>query len=218
MKTIRNKLNQLINKKKKKFTIKEIIHHFKEDGLFAILFIITFPTSIPSPSYSLGSSTILGGLITIFLSFQILLGKRKPYLPDFIMDKKINVSTFRKLYHKRVNYALFKMEKYFKKSHPEFFNKLFTKFASILMILNGIWMIIPIIFTNWLPSTTITFISFSYLFRDGFMFIISMLFAIFIFLFYKFAFKYIFAYIKKYKDKIFNFFKKDEDKKDDLLK
>ena len=53
------------------------------------------------------------------------------------MDKKINVSTFRKRYHKRVNYALFKMEKYFK-SHPEFFNKLFTKFASVLMILNGI--------------------------------------------------------------------------------
>lgn len=98
------------------------------------------------------------------------------------------------------------------------------------MILNGIWMIIPIIFTNWLPSTTVTFISFSYLFKDGFMFIVSMLFAVFIFLFYVFAFKYIFAYIKKNKDKIFkskffkffkffNFFKKDEkDEKDDLLK
>ena len=88
------------------------------------------------------------------------------------------------------------------------------------MILNSVWMIIPLIFTNWLPSTTVSFISFSYLFKDGFMLIASMLFAIFIFLFYVFAFKYIFTYVKKNKDKIFNykffnykifkFFKKDK--------
>ena len=206
--TIRNKINKLINKKQNKFTIREIINYFKEDGIFAILFIITFPTSIPSPSYGLGSSTILGGLITIFLALQIFFGKKKPYLPDFIMDKKINVTKFRKRFHKRVDYALFKMEKYFKKSHPNFLNEIFVKISSILMILNGILMIIPIIFTNWLPSTTVSFMSFSYLFKDGFMFMISLLFATFIFLFYFFAFKYIISYANKNKKYFFNYVEK----------
>lgn len=40
----RNKINKLVKKNKKSFTIGEIVNHFKQDGIFAILFIITFPT------------------------------------------------------------------------------------------------------------------------------------------------------------------------------
>lgn len=201
MLNFRNKINKLVKTNKKTVTIRDIVNYFKEDGIFAILFIVTFPTSIPTPAYGLGSSTIIGGIICFTLSIQILLGLQKPYLPEFILNKKINISSFRKRYHKRFNRVLFKIERFFKKGgHKYAFNSLFIKISALLTLLNSILMFIPLIFTNWLPSTTITFMSFSYLFKDGFMFLISLLFASAVFIFYFVAFKFIISYILKYKD------------------
>ena len=198
----RNKINKLVKKNKKSFTIGEIVNHFKQDGIFAILFIITFPTSIPSPIYGLGSSTIIGGLITFFLSFQLLLGYRTAYLPDFILNKKIKITSFRERYYKRFDEVLFKMECYFKKGHQYAFNFLFLKISSLLMLLNSILMFIPLILTNWLPSTTVTFMSFAYLSKDGFMFLLSLFFAVCVLVFYFYAFSLIISYLIKHKNSI----------------
>ena len=203
MLNFRNKINRLL--KKDKYTIGDIIEYFKQDGIFAILFIITFPTSIPSPAYALGSSTLIGGFITLFLSLQILIGKQSVYLPEFILRKKINVSSFRK-YYVHVEKILLKMEILFKKRNNTIFNYIFLKLAAVLMILNAVLMIIPLIMTNWLPSTTITILSFSYLFKDGFMFLVSLLFSIGVIFFYCFAFNFIVTYIMKYKKQVYNYF------------
>ena len=100
------------------------------------------------------------------------------------------------------------MEKIFKKRNKNAFGYLLLKLSALLMILNSILMFIPLIMTNWLPSTTVTFISFSYLFNDGFMFVTSLLFSTLIFLFYIVAFAYIFSYVKKNKKNVYNFLKK----------
>ena len=86
--TFRNKINNILKRKKNSFTVREIIDYFKQDGIFAILFIITLPTSIPTPAHAFGSSTMIGGVITLLLSFQILLGYDTAYLPEFILKKK----------------------------------------------------------------------------------------------------------------------------------
>lgn len=199
MLNFRNKINKLIKNNKNSYTIKEIVDYFKQDGIFAILFIVTFPTSIPTPAYGLGSSTIIGGLITCFLSIQIMLGWRQAYLPDFILNKKIKISSFRKRYHKRFNSVLFKMERFFSRGHQYAFNSLFVKFSALLMFFNSILMFIPLIMTNWLPSTTVTLVSFSYLFKDGFMFLLSLLFSTAVLVFYYFAFNLVISYIMKHK-------------------
>ena len=63
--TIRNKLNYLINKEKGVYTIEEIIDFFDKDSIFALLFIITLPTSvIVIPSFNVAtlySITLLNG-------------------------------------------------------------------------------------------------------------------------------------------------------------
>ena len=203
MLNFRNKINRLF--KKDKYTIGDIIEYFKKDSIFAILFIITFPTSIPSPAYAFGSSTMLGGFITFFLSLQILFGRECVYLPEFILRKKINVSSFRK-YYTHIEKILLKMEILFKKRNNMMFNYIFLKLAAVLMILNSVLMIIPLIMTNWLPSTTVTMLSFSYLFKDGFMFFVSLLFSVGVILFYFFAFNFIVTYIIKYKERVYNYF------------
>jgi hypothetical protein len=208
MLNFRNKINILLKRNKKSFTVKEIIEYFNQDGIFAILFIITLPTSIPSPAYALGSSTIIGGFITLLLSFQLLLGYDTAYLPEFILKKKFNISSFRKIYHTRIDFILLKMEKIFKKRNKNAFGYLLLKLSALLMILNSFLMMIPLIMTNWLPSTTVTFLSFSYLFKDGFMFVVSLFFALSVIIFYCFAFNFIISYLIVYKH---HFLKKIDD-------
>ena len=206
MLSFRNKFNKLI--KKDNHTIREFIEYFKHDGIFAILFIITFPTSIPSPAYAFGSSTMLGGFITIFLSIQILMGRQYVYLPEFILRKKFDVSYFRENIHGHMDYALLKMETIFKKRNDTLFNALFLKMASVLMILNAILMVIPLMMTNWLPSTAISAISFSYLFKDGFMFALSLIFSCCVIIFYYTLFDFVKSYILKNKERVYTLVKK----------
>jgi len=206
--TFRNKINNILKRKKNRFTVREIIDYFKQDGIFAILFIITLPTSIPTPAHAFGSSTMIGGVITLLLSFQLLLGYDTAYLPEFILKKKVNISSFRKIYRSRIDKFLIKMENIFKKRNKNAFCSIMLKFSALVMMFNSILMFIPLIMTNWLPSTTVTFISFSYLFNDGFMFVTSLLLSTLIFLFYIVAFVYIFSYVKKNKKNVYKFLKK----------
>lgn len=206
--TIRNKIHNLLTEKKNVYQIKDIINYFKEDSIFALLFIFTFPTSIPTPSYGLGSSTLLGGTVALILSIQLFLGYRKAILPNFILNKKFKTRSLKKKYHKRINFILLRMEKFFKRGHFYAFNAVFMKLASILMFLNAILMSIPLIMTNWLPSTTVSFISFAFLFKDGFMFLMALIFAACVFSLYVFIFYYIFNYIKKSNLSFSGFFRK----------
>ena len=85
--TLRYKIHKLVHKGKDTYTIQELIDYFKEDSIFAILFIITFITSIPAPPQAFGAETVFGGTITFLLSLQLILGVKKPILPDFIKHK-----------------------------------------------------------------------------------------------------------------------------------
>lgn len=208
--SFRNKFNKLIkNNEKNSYSIKEIIKYFEKDSVFAILFIFTFPTSIPSPAYAFGSSTMIGGFITCFLSIQLFLGYNKIYMPEFILKKRIKItSSFRKRYYKRFDWVLSNIEWFFNKNRPYFFNFVFLKISALLMFLNSILMMLPLILTNWLPSTAVTLMSFSYLFKDGFMFFISLLFAAFVIIFYLYAFNFIISYIIKNNDRFIKLLKK----------
>ena len=81
MSTFRNKMNSLLNKAnelkgKEEYSIKEIIEHFEEDSIFALIFLITFPTSIPMPPTGLGIETVIGGTATLILCLHIIFDKK----------------------------------------------------------------------------------------------------------------------------------------------
>ena len=93
---------------------------------------------------------------------------------------------------------LLKLEYYFKKRYTFVFQRLVIKIIAATMIIPGVLMLIPVIFTNLFPSISITLISFSFLFKDGLMLIITSFFSLLVSLFYLLFFKYIFRVGKKF--------------------
>lgn len=208
MPTIREKLHYLIEDDQDEFTVGEIIDRFGQDGFFALLFIISFPTSIPTPAYGLGSSTMIGGFLSIILSIQLILGLDKPYFPEFIRKLKVDVSYLRGDMYLKFDKILREIES---KSIPRYtflFNFISLRLIALFIIIpSGILMMIPLVFTNLLPSMIVTFVSLSYLIQDGLYLLLSCFVSLGFILFYFFAFKFLIQLYQKHKRKIFKFFK-----------
>tara|TARA_B110001450_G_scaffold245802_1_gene259247 strand:+ start:3078 stop:3761 length:684 start_codon:yes stop_codon:yes gene_type:complete len=197
MKTISSKIkNILLNGNNKYLTIGNIIKSFEKDSFFIILFFSTFITSIPSPSYGFGTSTMIGGLISLLVAIQLLFNLKKLYLPEFILKKKIKLKKIKKK-EKIINKILDTFELLLKKNNESLLTFFFVKISTLLIIFNSILMIFPLILTNWLPSTTITLLSISYLFKDGRFFLFSLFFSLFVSIAYITIFRLIFLFFKK---------------------
>ena len=204
MPTFRNKMNSLLNKAneltgKDEYSVKEIIEHFGEDSIFALIFLITFPTSIPMPPTGLGIETVFGGTATLILCLHIIFDKKNISLPNFIMKKKINLAKIRNSRHyERADHAMMRIETLFKKRYTFVFHTVFLKFIAFVMIFPAILMIIPVVFTNLLPSIAITLISFAFLLKDGLMMIVILGLTILMSLVYAFFFKLIIKWGKAF--------------------
>jgi len=166
------------------------------------LFLITFPTSIPSPPQALGAETVFGGTITFLLSIQLIMGFDKPYLPEFITSKKINLGYLKNnKYYEKANFGLKKIESIFKKRYTFIFHPIFVKIIAVIMIPPAILMAIPFFFTNLFPSQAVTLISFAYLLKDGLMMIIACVLTVLMSLVYLIFFKKIVEWGKRWMKK-----------------
>ncbi len=184
MKTIREKILELRNKKQNKYSVKQLIDYFGSDSHWAVIFIINLPMAIPAPPYAAGFSTVPTGTLTLILSIQILLGYKKVELPTTLEKKNIDISLLKSENYKKVNDALIWLEKYLKKRKTDIFSPFFEKILAVTIIPPSLLMMLPIIFTNWLPCVTVTLISFVYLFKDGLSIFIAVVFTWLITLFY----------------------------------
>lgn len=183
------------NTNKNTIKIRDILKNLQSDSFFYILFISTFITSIPSPALVFGSSTIMGGIISILLSIQIFLGLKHLYLPDFLLDFKIKKSVIDKG-NKYIN--KFKTQK-----DNTFFNsKIFNKISALIIFLNGILMCIPLIFTNWHPSLSTSIISLAHIIKNKHLLILFYFLSIFMFIGFTLLFYIIFKLIKQYSSDI----------------
>ena len=188
MKTIREKILELRNKKQNKYSIKQLIDYFGSDSHWAIIFIINLPMAIPAPPYAAGFSTVPTGTLTLALSIQILLGYNRVKIPATLENKFIDISLLKSKNYKKVDDALVWLEKYLKKRKTDVFNVVFDKILAVTIIPPSLLMMLPIVFTNWLPCIAVTFISFVYLFKDGLSIFIAVFFAWLITFFYAFLF------------------------------
>ena len=206
MPTIREKIHKLVESDIDNFTVGEIIDTFGKDGFFALFLIISFPTSIPSPSYGLGTSTMIGGFLCIFLSIQLILGFKKPYIPECIRNLNVDLSYLRGDVYLRFDRFLREIETTSTPRYEFLFNFISLRLIALFIIIpSGLLMIIPVIFTNLIPSMIITFVSLTYLIQDGLYLLLACSVSVSLILFYFFAFKFLIGIIKKNKKKIYKF-------------
>lgn len=196
MKTLLDKLNEIIYGKKLTYTLEELTDIFEEDIIILLIFLVTFPTSIPYPPMAGGFGTVPGGFITFSLAINLLINKKHLYLPDFIKRKKINTYFLKK--NKWIANKMLAISKYIKKRYTFVFQEIGTKFIAVLFLANAILMMIPILFTNLFPSFSCTLLSFLYLFKDGLLFLIAYILSVIMLIFYKFIYNILKTYFSRF--------------------
>lgn len=165
------RLRDLVNGDRDKYTLQELLDHFGLSSIVVALVLVTFITSIPLPPWGGGFETIPGGIISLILAMQGLIGVDKLYLPGFISSIIIDVSIIK---DSKYTQNIFDwLEENIEPDRYEWALNVFTeKLMYILIIPHALLMILPIIFTNGPPSQCITLMALSWLVYDGFYFLI----------------------------------------------
>ena len=176
-------------------TLQKLLDLVGSSSFYYLLFVITFITSIPSPSWGFGSSTIPGGILVLIISIQILLDFDHVYLPKYFKTFKIKTKYLKKI-KKYINGV-----KNTSQDAVFFEQKLIHRISALMMIPCSILMMFPLVLTNWAPSFGVTMLSLSHILKNTFWLKVSYVFIVFITIFYVFAIKYFLKFVKKIYDK-----------------
>ena len=185
------KLERLLKNSKSKYKIGELLDYFGKDSIVVFLFLVTFITSIPLPPWGGGFETLPGGIVSIFLAIQGLLGMKTVYMPNTVKEMEIDIKFVQE--SKYVDKTFDLIDKYIEPNRNHYvFNIATEKLMYLLIIPNAILMMLPIIFTNGPPSQCITLMAITWLLFDGLLFTIflgasAFVIIAYIFLFFWFA-------------------------------
>lgn len=136
-----------------------------DSGGFALLnLILSLILFIPTPP---PIATICGILI-IFLSFQMILGLKEVWLPNFITDKSIKRTTLALVVGKSSIY-LSKMEKFTRRRLVFMESDIMQRIIGLIFFILATLSLTPIVFANSMPGISMILISFGMLNKDGLM-------------------------------------------------
>jgi hypothetical protein len=147
-------------------TIREIIEAFGERAFGFVLILFSLPNCVPAPP---GVAGIVGTPVLIF-GIQMLLGHRRPWLPDLILRRSVSVSTFRKV----IDVAeprLQKLESVCKPRLPWLFGPVGDRFVGLFAFLVAVSVLIPFPGTNFPPSIALVIASIAVMEEDGYLLI-----------------------------------------------
>lgn len=196
MKKITDKILKFKNIDKTHISLRDILKHFKTDSIILLILLVTLPTSIPGPPYAFGTSTIIGGTTTMILSTILFFDLSIEILPKKVLDFKIKKKY---LEHKYFNLFIEKLKilenKFYKEKKSKFSLK---KIYAITVFLQGFLMIIPLIFTNGVPSILVTMLSFLFLLNNQIILFFGMIVSNIVFFLYLLFFFYVYKFAKKY--------------------
>ena len=182
-----SKMKSLVNHRRTKFTMKELLEYFGKESIMVSFFLLTFITSIPLPPWGGGLETIPGGLVCIILAIQGILGLPSVYVPRFIQELEIDIGFVQK--SETVNAMFGFIEEYMTPNrHTYVFNVFTEKLVYLLIIPHALLMILPIVFTNGPPSQSISLLSLAWLLQDGLLLLTFMGLSVFVVLAYIFLF------------------------------
>ena len=161
------------NHNRKKISLGEIKAGLHERG-FGVLFIVfSLPLLVPLPIPT-GLGTALSVPI-FFFAWQLIINVDSPWLPKWVLEKELNIKTFRKIVEKTQGILKF-VEKFLKERLPAVSDsRRFEIFIGIFIMLLNIPIAVPFPLSNTLPAVSIIVISFGMIEKDGLMILIGKL-------------------------------------------
>ena len=127
-----------------------------------LLLVATLPAFIPIP---IGGA--ISGPLVMLIGVQLLVGKRKPWLPGFIARRGPHRSALLRFYKLIVPW-LTRLEKVVRPRMPVLLRDRFASlFSGLLLLLLGFLLSLPIPFTNYLLGALLLLFALALLERDG---------------------------------------------------
>ena len=151
-------------------TVDELMSRIAERGFGMLLVLLALPTLIPV--LPPGSAATIG-LIYTLIGFQMLLGRKYPWLPQRIRDFRLSENAARKLRERGVSF--FKNLERFSRARWLFMETaLMLRLVALTIILMGFILFTPLPFMNTIPALAVMILGTGLLNRDGLFLLIGL--------------------------------------------
>ena len=139
-------------------TFGELLHGFGERSFGVLLLILALVSLVP------GLSIVIGVVLAI-LSVQMLFARRTPWLPRFIMARRISGERIARI-ARRLTPVLVRIERVVRPRWAIPYETTKRVVGGVVLLL-AITLIAPIPFSNYLPALVIILVALAYLEEDG---------------------------------------------------
>lgn len=156
-------------------SIRDLSAQLGDRGFGLMLLLFSLPNTIPLPIPGVSTLT---SLPLIFFSAQLCLGKERIWLPNWLADRQIPMSSLRPLIHKSLPW-LMKLEKAVKPRLDKITTRRFERLAGGLMLLLALLIALPIPLGNLPLGIAMAVLALAITERDGIVMITGWLFTIF---------------------------------------
>ena len=147
------------NLEKQNISYEYLLSSFQQQSFASLFFILAVLCFVPGVS-------IFAGFVLVFLSIQIIAGKKIPQLPQIIATKNISTRRFKKGVHWLLPY-LMKLENSVKPRWRLLALPKVQRFNGIVFLILAIIVAIPFPLSNILPAIAMVFLSIGMLEQDG---------------------------------------------------
>ncbi|WP_243374791.1 exopolysaccharide biosynthesis protein [Microvirga solisilvae] len=152
-------------------SVREIIEALGDRAFGFVLILFSLPNSIPAVPP--GVAGVFGTPVLIF-GIQMLLGHKRPWLPQFFMRRELSLEKFRKF----IDVAEPKLqwlERFCKPRLTQLFGVVGDRAVGLFAILVALCVLIPFPGTNIPPSAALVIISIAVIEEDGYLLILGSL-------------------------------------------
>jgi hypothetical protein len=201
-------LHAALDQCSKKLQLNQLLQHVSEKGFGILLVILSLPSALPVPA---AGYSVPFGIILVFLSLQMISGRKIPYTPSWMGKRAIS----KEIASKMVNAAEWFLGKteWLIRPRMQWINSRGGRlFMGILTLFMAILMLFPIPLTNTAPAMVIFLIGVGLSEKDGLFAIMACiagslavcLYSAVIYFFYHFISTYGWDAIDQFKDWLLN--------------
>jgi hypothetical protein len=143
-------------------SVRDIVEAFGERAFGFVLILFSLPNCVPMPP---GVAGIVGWPVLLF-GIQMILGHRRPWLPEFVLRRCVPVATFRRITDV-AEPRLQRLEAYCRPRYIQLFGPKGDRLIGLFAVLTAISVLIPFPGTNFPPSIALVIMSIAVMQEDG---------------------------------------------------
>lgn len=164
-------LRELLGTGEEGLTIGDLMSKLQDRGFGLVLILLSLPSALPVPAP--GYSTPFG-IALVLLTLQLLVGRKTPWLPQFVLKMKIGPKLAKAMIGAAATF-FDKVEWLIKPRLGWLAGGFGERIAALIIIIMSCLMILPIPFTNTFPAMVIFIIGVALIEKDGLLMLFCLL-------------------------------------------